>query len=47
MLRFVCISSSECAVVDSDDLSQREVMMAKYLRSIALLAMLTANDNTI
>ena len=41
------INSSNCAVVDCDDLSQWEVMMAKYLRSIALLAMLTANDNII
>lgn len=32
---------------DFDDLSQGEVMMAKYLRSIALLAVLTANDNII
>lgn len=43
----VYINSSEYRVVDSDDLSQRDVMMAKYLRSIALLAMLMANDNTI
>lgn len=33
--------------VDFDDLSQEEVMIAKYLRSIALLAVLTANDNII
>lgn len=33
--------------VDFDDLSQEEVMMVKYLRSIALLAVLTANDNII
>lgn len=41
------LSLASVHAVDFDDLSQEEVMMAKYLRSIALLAVLTANDNII
>lgn len=41
------LSFASVHVVDFDNLSQEEVMMAKYLRSIALLAVLTANDNII
>lgn len=41
------LSLSSVHAVDFDDSGQGEVMMAKYLRSIALLAVLAANDNII